>query len=121
MVVAADAAPGSEILAPRPGAALAAYVEDVRKASDIDRLATDRPKTGVDLGITATNPLTGEQIPVWAADYVLADYGTGAIMAVPAHDERDREFAEIFGLPVIPVYDEDQPYDKAAEVAAAIA
>jgi leucyl-tRNA synthetase len=93
----------------------------VRKASDIDRLATDRPKTGVDLGVTATNPLTGEQIPVWAADYVLADYGTGAIMAVPAHDDRDREFAEKFGLPIVPVYDEEQPYDKAAEVSAAIA
>ncbi|MGZ4454202.1 MAG: class I tRNA ligase family protein, partial [Nocardioides sp.] len=85
---------------------------------------TDRPKTGVDLGITATNPLTGEQIPVWAADYVLADYGTGAIMAVPAHDQRDREFAEKFDLPIVPVYDdsEDAPaYDKAAAVAEAIA
>ena len=121
MVVAADAALASEIVAPAQAAALEAYVEEVRKASDIDRLATDRPKTGVDLGITATNPLTGEQIPVWAADYVLADYGTGAIMAVPAHDARDKEFAEKFGLPIVAVYDEEQPYDKAAAVAEAIA
>jgi leucyl-tRNA synthetase len=121
MVIAADAALASDVVAPERAGDLAAYLEEVRKASDIDRLATDRPKTGVDLGITATNPLTGEQIPVWAADYVLADYGTGAIMAVPAHDQRDREFAEVFGLPIVPVYDEEAPYDKAAEVAAAIA
>jgi len=121
MVIAADAALASEVVAPGRAADLETYLDEVRKASDIDRLATDRPKTGVDLGITATNPLTGEQIPVWAADYVLADYGTGAIMAVPAHDDRDREFAEVFGLPIVPVYDVDQPYDKAAEVAKAIA
>jgi len=105
MVVAADAALASEIVAPDRAAALSAYVEEVRKASDIDRLATDRPKTGVDLGVTATNPVTGEQIPVWAADYVLADYGTGAIMAVPAHDQRDLDFAKAFGLPVRRVID----------------
>jgi leucyl-tRNA synthetase len=121
MVVAADAALAAQIVAPAQAGALEDYLVEVRKASDIDRLATDRPKTGVDLGVTATNPLTGEQIPVWAADYVLADYGTGAIMAVPAHDDRDREFAEVFGLPIVPVYDVDAPYDKAAEVAAAIA
>ncbi|WGL51156.1 leucine--tRNA ligase [Nocardioides sp. BP30] len=120
MVIAADAALASEVVAPSRAGDLESYLEEVRKASDIDRLATDRPKTGVDLGITATNPLTGEQIPVWAADYVLADYGTGAIMAVPAHDERDREFAEVFGLPIVPVYDPEQPYDKAGQVAAAI-
>ncbi|SFB71024.1 leucyl-tRNA synthetase [Nocardioides terrae] len=105
MVVAADASLASEIVAPDRAAALSAYVEEVRKASDIDRLATDRPKTGVDLGVTATNPVTGEQIPVWAADYVLADYGTGAIMAVPAHDQRDLDFAQAFGLPVRRVID----------------
>jgi leucyl-tRNA synthetase len=105
MVVAADAALASEIVAPERAPALAAYLEDVRKESDIDRLSTDRPKTGVDLGVTATNPVTGEQIPVWAADYVLADYGTGAIMAVPAHDQRDLDFARAFGLPVRRVID----------------
>ncbi|TNM41193.1 leucine--tRNA ligase [Nocardioides albidus] len=126
MVVAADAKLAQELVAPERAQALEDYLAEVRKSSDIDRLATDRPKTGVDLGVTATNPLTGEEIPVWAADYVLADYGTGAIMAVPAHDDRDREFAEKFGLPIVPVYAESdeegsQPYDKAAEVSKAIA
>jgi len=121
MVIAADAALASEVVAPDRRQALDDYLVEVRKATDIDRLATDRPKTGVDLGITATNPVNGQQIPVWAADYVLADYGTGAIMAVPAHDQRDREFAEVFGLPIVPVYDEDEPYDKASAIAETIA
>ncbi|MGZ4497386.1 MAG: leucine--tRNA ligase [Nocardioides sp.] len=101
MVVAADARLADEIVAPDQRAALTAYVEEIRKASDIDRLATDRPKSGVDLGVTAVNPVTGERIPVWASDYVLADYGTGAIMAVPGQDQRDWEFAAKFGLPVV--------------------
>ena len=83
MVVAADAKLAAEICAPEQRQALEDYLVEVRKATDIDRLATDRPKTGVDLGVTAVNPVNGERIPVWAADYVLADYGTGAIMAVP--------------------------------------
>jgi leucyl-tRNA synthetase len=66
-----------------------------------------REKTGVDTGRTVTNPATGEELTVWVADYVLMEYGTGAIMAVPAHDERDREFAEAFGLPIRPVIDDD--------------
>ncbi|MEP9385135.1 leucine--tRNA ligase [Nocardioides sp. KR10-350] len=105
MVVAADAKLAEEIVAPDRRQALEDYLVDVRTETDIDRLATDRPKTGVDLGVTATNPVTGEQIPVWAADYVLADYGTGAIMAVPAHDQRDLDFAKEFGLPVRRVVD----------------
>lgn len=105
MVVAADAALAAEIVAPEQADALAAYLEETRKASDIDRLATDRPKTGVPLGVTATNPVNGEQIPVWASDYVLADYGTGAVMAVPAHDQRDLDFAKAMGLPVRRVVD----------------
>ena len=64
-------------------------------------------KTGVFTGRYAVNPVNGERLPIWVADYVLMDYGTGAIMAVPAHDERDREFAETFGLPVVEVIDED--------------
>ena len=112
MVVAADAALAADIVHPDRAQALQDYLVDVRKASDIDRLATDRPKTGVDLGITATNPVSGEDIPVWASDYVLADYGTGAIMAVPAHDQRDLDFARAMGLPVRRVIDvpgEDDP------------
>src|SRR3954464_9232801 len=101
MGVAADAALAADIVAPGQADALAAYVEEVRRSSDIDRLATDRPKTGVDLGVTATNPVTGEQIPVWAADYVLAEYGTGAIMAVPRQDQRDWDFATKFDLPIV--------------------
>ncbi|NYE37794.1 leucyl-tRNA synthetase [Nocardioides cavernae] len=114
MVVAADAPLAAEIVHPDRAQALADYLVEVRKASDIDRLATDRPKTGVDLGITATNPVSGEEIPVWASDYVLADYGTGAIMAVPAHDQRDLDFAKAMGLPVRRVIDvpgEEDPED----------
>ncbi|MFN8193972.1 MAG: leucine--tRNA ligase [Nocardioidaceae bacterium] len=112
MVVAADAALAGEVVHPDRAQALEDYLVEVRKASDIDRLSTDRPKTGVDLGITATNPVNGERIPVWASDYVLADYGTGAIMAVPAHDQRDLDFAKAMGLAVRRVIDvpgEDNP------------
>jgi leucyl-tRNA synthetase len=77
-----------------------AYRFESRRKSEIDRLSTDREKTGVPLGADAINPVNGERIPIWIADYVLLGYGTGAIMAVPAHDERDFEFARRFGLPV---------------------
>ncbi len=76
------------------------YLEKIKAASDIDRLATDRPKSGVFLGRYAINPVNGEKLPIWASDYVLADYGTGAIMAVPAHDQRDLDFARAMKLPV---------------------
>jgi leucyl-tRNA synthetase len=75
-----------------------------RRAED---RAAETEKTGVFTGHHATNPVNGELLPIWVADYVLMDYGTGAIMAVPAHDERDAEFAETFGLPVVEVIDED--------------
>jgi leucyl-tRNA synthetase len=101
MVVAADAPLAAEIVAPEQRAAYDAYLAETRKASEIDRLSTERPKTGVPLGVTATNPVNGEQIPVWAADYVLADYGTGAIMAVPAQDQRDWDFAKAHDLPIV--------------------
>jgi leucyl-tRNA synthetase len=101
MVVAADAALAGELVTDEQRPAYEAYLEEVRKASDIERLATDRPKTGVFLGVHATNPVTGAEIPVYAADYVLADYGTGAIMAVPGQDQRDWDFAKVFELPVI--------------------
>jgi leucyl-tRNA synthetase len=108
-VVAADAPLAMEVCAPDRRAALEAYRDDVRKLSDIDRQSTDREKTGVDLGVTARNPVTGEDMPVYAADYVLADYGTGAIMAVPAHDQRDLDFARAFDLPVRVVVETDDP------------
>ena len=75
------------------------YVAASAGRSDMDR-ASGRDKTGVFTGSYATHPLTGEKVEVWVADYVLGGYGTGAVMAVPAHDERDYEFAEAFGLPV---------------------
>jgi leucyl-tRNA synthetase len=74
--------------------------DEVAKLTEIDRTSTDRDKKGIFLGKYATNPVNGEQIPVWAADYVLMDYGTGAIMAVPAHDQRDFEFARKYELPI---------------------
>jgi leucyl-tRNA synthetase len=100
MVVAADAPLAAELVTDAQRPAFEAYLEKTRKESDIDRMATERPKTGVDLGVTAVNPVNGEEVPVWASDYVLADYGTGAIMAVPAHDQRDLDFAKAMGLPV---------------------
>jgi leucyl-tRNA synthetase len=99
-VVAADAALAEQLCAPEHRQAFEAYRDQVRLLSDIDRQSTDRDKTGVFLGVHAVNPVNGELLPVWAADYVLADYGTGAIMAVPAHDQRDLDFARAFDLPV---------------------
>ena len=101
MVVAADAALAGKLVTDEQRPALDDYLVEVRKETEINRLSTDRPKTGVFLGVHATNPLTGTRIPVYAADYVLADYGTGAIMAVPGQDQRDWEFAQVFDLPVI--------------------
>jgi leucyl-tRNA synthetase len=108
-VVAADSALAAELCTPEHQEQLAAYVAETRKLTDIERQATDREKTGVFLGRHAVNPVNGEQIPVWAADYVLPDYGTGAIMAVPAHDQRDLDFARKFGLPVRVVVDTGLP------------
>ena len=118
-VVAADAPLAMQLCAPSQVPALEAYREQVKALSDIDRQATDREKTGVDLGVTARNPVTGEDMPVYAADYVLADYGTGAIMAVPAHDQRDLDFARQFGLPVRVVVDTGQPDPAETGVATA--
>ena len=101
MVVAADSALAAELAAGTPvEAEFKTYLEKIKAASDIDRLATDRPKSGVDLKRFAINPVNGEKLPIWASDYVLADYGTGAIMAVPAHDQRDLDFAKAMGLNV---------------------
>jgi leucyl-tRNA synthetase len=94
----------------------ATYLADVRKATDIDRQSSDRPKTGVFLERWAINPVNGERMPVWAADYVLADYGHGAVMAVPAHDQRDLDFARAFDLPVRIVVDTTAPVTGAIPV-----
>jgi leucyl-tRNA synthetase len=99
-VVAADSDLAERIVAPEQREALREYAAATRSLSEIQRMSTDRPKTGVSLGRNALNPVTGELIPVYAADYVLSDYGTGAIMAVPAHDQRDLDFAKAFDLPV---------------------
>ena len=114
MVVAADSDLASELAAeaePSIRMEFFSYLEKTKQTTDIDRLAADREKTGVFLGRYAINPFSGKEIPIWASDYVLADYGTGAIMAVPAHDERDMGFAKAMKLPVITVVDtgEDDP------------
>ena len=103
MVVAADSALAAELAANTDTATqqkFAEYLEMVKQSNDIERLATDRPKTGVNLGRFAINPVNGERIPILVSDYVLADYGHGAIMAVPAHDQRDFDFAKALGLPI---------------------
>ncbi|MET1035657.1 MAG: leucine--tRNA ligase, partial [Arthrobacter sp.] len=104
-VVAADADLAGELVTADRRAGLEAYQEQVKALSEIERQSTEREKTGVFLGRYAVNPLNGERLPVWAADYVLAEYGTGAIMAVPAHDQRDLDFAKTFDLPVRMVVD----------------
>jgi leucyl-tRNA synthetase len=108
-VVAADSPLAAELCDPSRRAEFDTYLEQVRKLTDIERQSTEREKTGVFLGAYAVNPVNGERIPVWAADYVLPDYGTGAIMAVPAHDQRDLDFALRFGLPVRVVVATDLP------------
>jgi leucyl-tRNA synthetase len=104
-VVAADAQLAMDLVTDEHRGALTEYRESVKALSEIERQSTEREKTGVFTGRYAVNPLNGEKLPVWAADYVLADYGTGAIMAVPAHDQRDLDFARAFDLPVRMVVD----------------
>jgi len=99
MVVAPEHPLVDALLAGGGHEALRNYAAEARNRTDVERQES-KEKTGVDTGVRATNPATGELIPVWAADYVLTGYGTGAIMAVPAHDERDYEFAKVFGLPM---------------------
>ncbi|MFN6651267.1 leucine--tRNA ligase [Enterococcus gallinarum] len=108
------------ITTPEQKAAVEAYVAETAKKSDLNRTDLSKEKTGVFTGAYAVNPANGKEVPIWIADYVLASYGTGAIMAVPAHDERDHEFAKAFGLEIISVlaggdveeaaYTEDGPH-----------
>jgi leucyl-tRNA synthetase len=92
-----------KITTPEQKAAVQAYLDQVKTKSDLERTDLAKEKTGVFTGAYAINPANGEKIPIWIADYVLVSYGTGAIMAVPAHDERDYEFAKKFGLPIVEV------------------
>jgi leucyl-tRNA synthetase len=117
MVLAPEHSLVAELTAPDRFAEVNAYVAQAANRTDIDRLSTDREKTGVAIGADAINPVNGERIPIFVADYVLGGYGTGAIMAVPAHDERDYAFAVKYGLPIRRVVaapgDEDRELDSA--------
>ena len=109
MVLSPEHALVEKITTPEQKEAVVAYQRVCAAKSDLERTAEQKEKTGVFTGAFATNPVNGEQIPIWIADYVLTGYGTGAIMAVPAHDSRDYEFAEKFGLPIIQVVQPDDP------------
>ncbi len=103
MVLAPEHPLVNKIVSDEQRQAVADYVAETQRQSDIQREAADKEKTGVFTGGYAINPMNGRRIPIWIADYVLMSYGTGAIMAVPAHDGRDFEFALKFGLPILPV------------------
>jgi leucyl-tRNA synthetase len=103
MVLAPEHELVATLTAPDRRAEVDAYVAQAAAKTEIDRLSTDREKTGVAIGADAINPVNGARIPIFIADYVLGSYGTGAIMAVPAHDERDFAFAQAFGLPIVNV------------------
>ncbi len=107
MVIAPDHPLTLTIVGSEQRATVAAYVQAAARKSDMERTALNKEKTGIFLGAHATNPLTGREIPIYTADYVLGAYGTGAIMAVPGHDERDFEFAKKFALPIIQVVSKD--------------
>ena len=112
MVVAPEHPLISKLTTPAQKSAVDTYIAAVRNKSDLERTdLADKKKTGVFTGSYAVNPVNGNKIPVWTADYVLMSYGTGAIMAVPAHDERDWEFAKEFKLPIIQVVGSKEPID----------
>lgn len=119
MVVAPDSDLAAELVAdtsPEVQKAFAEYLEQVQRSTEVERQDASREKTGVFLDRWAVNPVNGERLPIWAADYVLADYGHGAIMAVPAHDQRDLDFAIRFDLPVRVVIDTNAPVTGAIPV-----
>ena len=113
MVLAPEHPLVARLTTPECQAAVDAYVAKAAAMSDIDRQAEGKEKTGEFIGAYAVNPVNGQQIPIWIADYVLMGYGTGAIMAVPAHDERDFAFARRFGLEIVPVIQDPEaaPFD----------
>jgi leucyl-tRNA synthetase len=112
MVVAPEHPLVSSITTAERRAEVEAYAERAKMETEIERLSTEKEKTGVFTGAFCTNPMTGERIPVWVADYVLATYGTGAIQAVPGGDERDHDFARKYGLPIIAVVEPEGEYDR---------
>ncbi|HEX6918794.1 MAG TPA: leucine--tRNA ligase [Actinomycetes bacterium] len=116
-VVAADSDLAAELAAGTPAEAeFATYVEKVRGETEMDRLSAEREKTGVFLHRYAVNPVNGERLPIYAADYVLAEYGHGAIMAVPGQDQRDWEFATRFDLPIVRTVQPPESFDGEAYV-----
>jgi leucyl-tRNA synthetase len=121
MVLAPEHPLVASLTAPDRRQEVEAYVASAERKTEIERLSTDREKTGVPLGADAINPVNGEAIPIFVADYVLGGYGTGAIMAVPAHDERDYAFAQKFGLEIRRVVaapgDEDRDMADGAYIA----
>ena len=106
MVLAPEHALAAKLATPETKETVGKYILDASMKSNVDRLQ-DKEKTGVFTGSYAINPMNGAKVPIWLSDYVLADYGTGAIMCVPAHDDRDYEFAKKFELPIIPVISPD--------------
>ena len=119
MVLAPEHALAKELATDETREAVEQYIYDASMKSNVDRLQ-DKEKTGVFTGSYAVNPLNGAKVPIWLSDYVLADYGTGAIMCVPAHDDRDFEFAKKFNIPIIQVIAKDgkdvtKQYQKGAE------
>lgn len=114
MVLAPEHGLVEEITAPAQRAEVDAYREAARRTKEIDRLSVEREKTGVFTGAHAINPATGQPVPIWIADYVLLHYGTGAVMGVPGHDQRDFEFATKYGLPIVEVIGSDIGIREAA-------
>ncbi|MBU1081465.1 MAG: leucine--tRNA ligase, partial [Spirochaetes bacterium] len=114
MVLAPEHSLVGKITSDAQRAEVGSYVDGAAKKSDLERTDLAKEKTGVFTGAYAVNPVNGHRIPIWISDYVLASYGTGAIMAVPAHDERDWDFAKAFGLPIVEVVAKPGPGGEAA-------
>lgn len=114
MVLAPEHDLVEQLTTPEQADAIKAYKAKIASKSDLERTDLNKDKTGVFTGSYGINPVNGEKLPIWIADYVLASYGTGAIMAVPAHDDRDFEFAQKFDLPIKPVIAGDNDYDQQA-------
>ncbi|WP_413476076.1 leucine--tRNA ligase [Latilactobacillus fuchuensis] len=117
IVMAPEHALVAKITTPAQKAAVDAYLKEIEHKSDLERTDLAKDKTGAFTGAYATNPVNGEQLPIWISDYVLATYGTGAVMAVPAHDSRDWEFAKKFDLPIKPVVAGGNPEEAVYEEA----